>query len=151
VYLSGSAAMVLAAPLLALTFGLGVDGLIYATFLYYFVAWAVGTFLAFRFMHAALDLRSTVTILLVSAVALLATSLLPSAGSAPATFVSDIIVFFGFYITLAPLSRAVTKQDVDLLELTLSEPALVRKIASPLLRYERLLVDFGTKGRQQAD
>ena len=100
-------------------------------------------------MHAALDIRSTVTILLVSAVAFLATSFLPPTGSALATLVLNLVVFFGIYMTLAPLSRAITRQDLDLLELTLSEPALVGKIVSPLLRYERLLVGYRTKDRQQ--
>ena len=148
-FLTASVSLVLAAPLLALTLGLGVDGLIYANFLSDFVAWAVGTFLAFRFMHAALDIRSTGTILLVSVVAFLAASFLPPTGSALATLVLGLVVFFGIYVTLAPLSRAITRQDVDLLELTLSEPALIGKIASPLLRYERLLVSFRAEDRQQ--
>lgn len=148
-YLTSSVTLVLAAPLLALTSGLGVDGLIYATFLSGFAGWAVGTFLAFRFLHATLDIRSTVTILLVSVVASLAVSLLPPAGSALATIVVNLVVFFIMYMTLAPLSRAITRQDLDLLELTLSEPALVGKIVSPLLRYERLLVGYRTKDRQQ--
>ena len=148
-YLTGSVTLVLAAPLLALTAGMGVDGLIYATFLSYFVAWAVGTFLAFRFMHAVLDIRSTAVILVVSAVASLATSFLPPAGSALATLVVDIVVFFGVYMTLAPLSKAIGGEDLDLLELTLNEPALIGKIASPLLRYERLLVNLvSTEGKQ---
>ena len=148
-YLTASVTLFLAAPLLAYTAGLGVDGLIYATFLSVFIAWAVGTFLAFRFMHAALDIRSTGTILLVSAVAAIVTSLLPTAGSALATLVLDLVVFFGIYMTLTPLSRAITGQDLDLLELTLSEPAFAGKIASPLIRYERLLVNLvRTEGKQ---
>ena len=148
-YLTASVTLFLAAPLLAYTSGLGVDGLIYATFLSYFVAWAVGTFLAFRFMHAVLDIRSTGTILLASVIAFLATSFLPHAGSVLATLVVNLVVFFGIYMTLAPLLRAVSRQDVDLLELTLSEPAFIGKIASPILRYERFLVNLvRTEGKQ---
>ena len=145
---TASVTLVLAAPLLAYTAGLGVDGLIYANFLSDFVAWAVGTFLAFRFLHAALDIRSTATILLVSAAAALATALLPPTGSALATLLVNLVVFFGIYVTLAPLSRAITGGDLDLFELTLSEPALIGRIASPLLRYERMLVNFRRGGRQ---
>lgn len=148
-YLTASLTLVLAAPLLAITLGLGVDGLIYANFLSDLVAWAVGTFLAFRFMHASLDVRSTGTILLVSGAASLAVSFLPHAGSALASLIVNLVVFFGIYITLAPLSRAITRQDVDLLELTLSEPAFIRKIAAPLLSYEEFLVDLvRTEGKQ---
>lgn len=70
-------------------------------------------------------------------------------GTGLAAFVLDIVVFGGIYITLTPLLRAITKSDVDLLELTLSEPAIVGRIASPLLRYERLMVGLGTRDRQQ--
>lgn len=149
-YLTAAVTLALAAPLLALTWGVGVNGLIYATFLSYFVAWAVGTFLAFRFMHVVLDIRSTGTVLLVSAVAFLATSFLPPADSAFVTLIENFVVFFGIYVTLAPLSRAVTGEDLDLLELTLSEPAFMGKITSPLFRYERYLVGLRTRGRQQA-
>ena len=141
-YLTASATLVLAAPLLATTYGLGVDGLIYATFISYFVAWAVGTCLAYRFLHAALDIQSTVKILLVSVVSYVAVRILPTTASSVLTLATDIVVFFGVYITLTPLVRAITKTDLDLLELTLSEPAFIGKIASPLLRYERYLVDL---------
>ena len=148
-YVTATATLVLAAPLLSETFGLGVDGLIYATFTSYFVAWAVGTYLAYRFLHAALDIQSTVKILLVSLVSYAAVRILPAMASSILTLAADIVVFFGVYITLTPLVRAITGSDLDLLKLTLSGPAFVGKIASPLLRYERLLVDFGTKDRQQ--
>lgn len=149
-YLTASITLFLAAPLLAETYGLGVDGLIYATFLSYFVAWAMGTYLAYRYLHAALDIRSTVKILLVSAVSYVAVIVLPTTAYSLLTLAADVVVFFGIYITLTPLVRAITKSDLDLVELTLSEPAFIGKIASPLLRYERLLVGFRTEGRQQS-
>jgi O-antigen/teichoic acid export membrane protein len=149
-FLTASVTLVLAAPLLALTCGLGVNGLIYANFLSDFVAWAVGTFLAFRYLHAALDIRTTAMILVVSTVASLGTAILPPVGSAAATLVVDIVVFFGIYITLAPLSRAITGQDLDLLDVTLSEPAIIGKVAAPLLRYERFLANLvSTEGKRR--
>ncbi len=149
-YVAASATLVLAAPLLAETYGLGVDGLICATFLSYFVAWVVGTYLAYRFLHAALDIRSTAKILLVSAVSFAAVRILPVTTSSVLTLAADIVVFFGIYITLTPLVRAITQSDLNLIELTLSEPAFIGKIASPFLRYERLLVGVWENGRKQA-
>jgi 2-keto-3-deoxy-6-phosphogluconate aldolase len=64
------------------------------------------------------------------------------------TLVADFVVFFGIYITLTPLVRAVTKGDLDLVELTLTEPALLGRVASLFLRYERWLVGFGAEGKQ---
>jgi O-antigen/teichoic acid export membrane protein len=149
-FVTASVTLVLAAPLLALTANLGVDGLIYANFISDFVAWAVGTYLAFRFLHAALDIRSTVTILIVSAAAYLVTLYLPHPASALLALVANFVVFFGIYITLAPLSNAITGKDLDLLEVTLSEPALIGKVTSPFLRYERLLVNIRTGDQQKS-
>jgi O-antigen/teichoic acid export membrane protein len=148
-YLTASITLVLAAPLLAETYGLGVDGLIYAIFFSYFVAWAVGTYLAYSFLHAALDIQSTAKILLVSAVSYAAVKILPTSAYSLLTLVADIVVFFGIYITLTPLLRAITKGDLDIVELTLSEPAFIGKIASPFLRYERWLVGFRIVGGQE--
>jgi len=149
-YLTMSMTLFLIAPLLAETYGLGVDGLIYATFLSNFVAWAVGTYLAYKFLHAALDIQSTVKILLVTAVSYAAVRMLPTTTSSALTLAAYVIVFFGIYITLTPLVKAVTMSDLDLVEVTLSEPAFVSKVASPLLRYERLLMGFRAGDRQQA-
>jgi O-antigen/teichoic acid export membrane protein len=147
-YLTASITLFLAAPLLAETYGLGVDGLIYATFLSYFVAWAVGTYLAYNYLHAALDIQSTVKILLVSAVSYAAVRILPTTVHSLLTLVIDVVIFSGVYLTLTPLVGAITKSDLDLVELTVSEPAIIEKVASPFLHYERLLVGFRTRGRQ---
>jgi len=61
----------------------------------------------------------------------------------------DLVVFFGIYMTLAPLSRATTGQNLDLLELTLSEPALVGKIVSPLSA--RRVCSWASEKKQAAD
>lgn len=148
-YLASSTTLVLAAPLLAQTYGMGVDGLIYAFFISYFVAWAVGTYLAYRFLHAALDIQSTVKILLVSAVSYVAVIILPATAFSVLTLAADIVVFFGIYLTLTPLVRAITKSDLDLVEITLSEPVFVARIASPLLRYERWLMSVRARSGQQ--
>jgi O-antigen/teichoic acid export membrane protein len=150
-YLTSSVTMVLAAPLLATTYGLGVDGLIYAIFLSYFVAWAVGTYLAFRFLHAALDVLSSAKILAVSVVSYLVVSILPTTASSALTLAADLAVFFGIYVTLTPLTGAVTEAELDLLELTLREPEVLGKVASPLLRYERRLVGLGVGGNRKAN
>ncbi len=145
--LTSSASLFLAAPLLTITLGMGVEGLIIAIFISLFVAWAVGTFLAFEFFHAVLDLKSTGIILAVSVVSFLATSIVPTGDSALITLIINLAIFSGVYATLAPIAGAVTSKDLELLELTLSEPEALRKIVSPLLRYERLLINI----RRQVD
>jgi O-antigen/teichoic acid export membrane protein len=138
-YLVSSAAIFVAAPILAETYGLGVDGLIYTIFVSYLVAWGVGTYLADRFLHARLDILSTVKILAVSVVSYAIVTFLPLTSSTVVNLLADIVVFFGVYLTLTPLVRAIGPDDLDLMEISLSEPALVGKIASPFLLYLRFL------------
>ncbi|MBI3858890.1 MAG: oligosaccharide flippase family protein [Thaumarchaeota archaeon] len=139
-YLTASATLVIAAPLLALEYNLGVNGLIYANFLSDLVAWAAGTLLASKFLHANLDVRSAGAILGISALSGLATYAVSPSGPAAVAVIVNAVVFFGTYLTLAPLFKAINKGDLDLLEQTLREPALVGKIVSPVLRYEKFLV-----------
>jgi O-antigen/teichoic acid export membrane protein len=141
-YFTTSTSLVLAAVILATTFGLGVYGLILAIFLSDFVAWSVGTYMAYRFLHVTLDMLPTIKILLVSLASYVAVQAIPKMASPILALLVNIIVFFGVYITLAPFVRAISRNDLKLFEIIFSEPALIGRIASPLIRYERFLVDL---------
>jgi stage V sporulation protein B len=143
VYLGGAITLFICAPLLSIQFGLGVDGLIYATFISYFAAWATGTFLAEKYMHATLDLGANGAILLVSAISCAATILLPKvAFSSVLTLVLDLLVFFGLYLTLAPLAGAIRGTDLDTMEHAFKDLKFVESAFGILLRYERLLISI---------
>ena len=143
VYLGGAITLLVFAPLLAILFGLGVDGLIYATFLSYFAAWATGTFLAERYMHATMDFKANGAILLVSAISYAATILFPRVPfSNVLTLVLDLVVFFGLYLTLAPLAGAVNKTDIATMEYTFKDLKFVNVIARLIFRYERFLTSL---------
>ena len=143
VYLGGAITLFVLAPLFSIQFGFGVYGLIYAIFLSYFAAWATGTFLAERYMHATLDLKANGAILLVSAISCAATILLPKiAFSSVLSLLLDLLVFFGLYLTLAPLAGAIRGTDLDTMEHTFKDLKVVKDVFGLLLRYERLMLSI---------
>jgi stage V sporulation protein B len=142
----GAVTLMVAAPLFSLTFGLGVDGLIYAIFLSFFVAWAVGTFLADRYMDARLDLWANLGILIASVVSYGATIFFPSVPSSNVlTLVVDFVLFAVVYLTLAPLLRAVKMDDLEIMQHSFSGLGILSKAFGVLLRYERFLLSLGGK------
>jgi len=149
VYLGGALTLLISAPLLAIEYGLGVDGLILANFLSYLAAWVVGTVLAKRNMNATLDMRANAAILLVSVISYLGTVLASGAHLSMAlTFLLDLIVFLGLFLTLAPLSGAVNKVDVETMEYTFKDLRALNFIVGPLLWYERLVLSVRNRSTQ---
>ena len=141
VYASGAVTLVIGAPLLAIWADLGVDGVIYAIFLSYFVAWAVGTYLADRYMKARLDLRANGAILVSSVVSFLATAGLSIPfsiiHSTLLQLVLDLVVFALVYLSLAPLTGAINGKDLDIIEHTFKDLKGVNRLSGILLRFER--------------
>ena len=141
VYLSGAVTLFISAPMLAILFGLGVNGLISATFLSFLVAWVVGTILAERYMQATLDLKANGAILLISVISFAVTIVIPEiAFSSLLTLLLDLLVFFGLFLTLAPLAGAVNRTDLDTMEYIVKDLKFVKYAFSFLLRYERLML-----------
>lgn len=137
----GALTLAAAAPLLSLTFGLGVDGVIYATLLSLLVAWGIGTVLADKFMQARLDMKANGAILLSSLVAYAATILLPNIPlSNVLTLATNLVLFSFVYLTLAPLSRAIKSSDLRIMEHSLSGMGVLSKAFGLLLRYQRFLL-----------
>jgi len=143
VYASGALALVVGAPLFSIYLGFGIYGIIYATFASLFTAWAVGTFLADRYMGARLDVRANVAIIAVSALSYLATAFLPTvAHSSVASLLLDLVVFFGIYLTLAPVAGAVNSRDLDVMEHAFKDLRVVGRFFRALVRYERLMLSI---------
>jgi stage V sporulation protein B len=135
--------LVLCAYLLSVQFDYGVYGLIYATFLSYFVAWLVGTVLAARIMGATLDMRANGAILVVSAVSYVVTTSLPPVASSNAlSLLVDFLVFFGLYVTLAPVANAVNVRDLDVMEHAFIDLRIFGSLFALLLRYERWMLSL---------
>jgi O-antigen/teichoic acid export membrane protein len=135
--------LVVLAPLMSIEFGFGVDGLIYSVFISNFVGWAVGVTLAFTRMGATMDSRHIGAILLVSVLSAACTYFFPRVPfSNVLTLLVYVIVYFGVYLTLAPLARAINKWDVDMLETTFKNLGFINEIISPLFKYERFLTSL---------
>lgn len=143
VYLSGAGTLLVCAPLLSIQFGLGVNGLIYASFLSYFAAWVIGTILAARYMNATLDLKANGAILIVSTVSYAMTLVVPKVPfSNLLNLLLDLVVFFGLYLTLTPIAGVVKKLDIDIMDSAFRDLPLVGPFFRLLLRYERLVLSL---------
>ncbi len=143
VFASGAATLAVGSTLLSYNLGFGIEGIIYAYFASYLVAWAVGTFLAWKYMGASLDLKANAAIIAITAVAYLATASLPLvAHSSVASLLLDALVFFGIYLTLAPIAGAVTKQDLDVIGHAFSDLKVVGGAFALLIRYEAMVLSL---------
>jgi len=143
VFLGGAFTLLIFAPLLAIQAGLGVDGLIFANFLSYLAAWVVGTILAKRYLNATLDMKANAAILLVSVISYLGTVLIQGVTSSMVlTLILDLLVFFGLFLTLAPLAGAVNRADVETMEYAFRDLRGVNIVVDLLFRYERLVLSI---------
>lgn len=150
-YLVAAAALAVAAPLLSVGLGYGVDGLIYSLFASYLTALVFGVVVARRYMKATLGLRQIMGILAASVVSGGITSVLPTvAGSSVLSLILDVAVFFGVYLTLAPAFGVIGDSDMYTLRLTLGELKVVGRLASPVLRYEGLVISLTRKVRKSS-
>jgi O-antigen/teichoic acid export membrane protein len=131
------------APLLGISAGLGIPGLIYSVLVSNIVGAVVGLWLASKYLQSRMDLRSALSILVASVVSYLAVLALQSAaaslGNAP-VLVLDICVFSLVYLTVAPLVRAVGPDDVRTLEVATGGLGRFSGVIGLVLRYEALIL-----------
>jgi O-antigen/teichoic acid export membrane protein len=140
-YATGLAAAVLfgAAPLLAVSSGLDVTGLILALLVSNSTLAAVGLYLVRRHKLGGTGWRTASATLIASLAGLIACLALPPIGHHVIMLGVKILLFGGIYLTLAPVLGAVDEADVDRLALSLGGVSSLRSLASPFLKYERML------------
>jgi O-antigen/teichoic acid export membrane protein len=140
-YATGSASLVLIglAPLLAVYWGLGVDGLIYSVLLSNAALAVVGLFFIRRRRLGVTDWRSSAATLAASLLAFGAAWILPGFGHQIYLLVVKFAVFTAVYLTAAPLLGALTPADVDRLDASLKDVTLVGKLVAPIAAYEKYL------------
>ncbi len=145
-YLVAAAVLAFAAPFLSIGLRFGVDGLIYAIFVSYLIALVFAAILAKRRMQATIGVHQMIGVLTASVVPGAIVSILPAVdGSNLLSLIVDFAVFFGFYLTLAPAIGVIGASDIYTLNLTLGELKFVGRVASPVLRYEKLVISL-TRG-----
>jgi O-antigen/teichoic acid export membrane protein len=148
-YATGAAAVVLfgAAPLLGVSIGLDVTGLILALFASNLSLTALGLYLVHRRKLGATGWRAALATLAASMVAFGTCLALPSIGHEIIMLGVKIVLFSGIYLTLAPLFGAVDEIDVERLAESIREVSVLRSLTSPFLKYQRILV---TRTRKRA-
>lgn len=140
VYATRAVSVVVLAPLLALSFGLGIPGIIYAYFASYSLSSLSGAVLAKK-EGSSVAARSLLAMLFASAVSYLASFWIPEFVRLTAVaLLAQLAVFFMVFVTLVPLLEALDGPDLDTLERSLGHLWLVGPFASLFLRYERALL-----------
>jgi O-antigen/teichoic acid export membrane protein len=140
-YLAGTVLILVAAPLLALELGLGVNGLIYALLASNLGSLALGLGLARRSLSATADLRSVAMILVSAAVSAAMIFFIPVIQSRALTLGLQLVVFAAAYLTLAPIFRAIGREDVGRLRLVLGEIRAIRLVTGWIFGYEMFIID----------
>jgi O-antigen/teichoic acid export membrane protein len=146
----GMAAVILfvAAPLLALSSGLAVTGLILALLVSNASLAGIGLYLVHRNRLGATGWRSALATLAASVVALAACLFLPAIGHPTVMLVVKFVVFAAIYLTLAPPFGAVDGADLDRLAESIREVSFLFVLASPFLSYERFCARLRHRGAQ---
>lgn len=140
-YLVNSILIVIAAPLLALQLGLAVNGLIYALLVSNLGGLVLGLALARRSLSASADLRSVAMILLSSVISAAVVFFLPVFSSRALTLLLQLVAFVACYLTLAPILRGISRDDVGRLKLVLGEMKVIGVLSGWVLRYEMVIIE----------
>ncbi len=145
-YLTGAVVTLVLAPALSVYLQLGVDGLIYSLAASYLVSTVFGAAFAAKYMKAGLDVRSTALILLSSVLSYVGTYFILAVHfSNILSLLFSAVAFFGLYITLAPLTRAINESDLSVLESSLGEIRVVGKLVGQIARYARFVISIGKR------
>lgn len=133
----GAVVLFASAPLLAITLGLGVDGVIYGILLSNLVTTLVGLYL-YRLEFAALiDLKAAASTLVAGGISFALCYLVPAFSSNLLILIAKLALFSVAYLTIAPLLRAVTYDYLDTLGEALEEMPVLNRPIRVLIAYEK--------------
>jgi len=137
----GAVSLVVGGPALAISFHLGVEGIIYALLLSNVLSTALGLGISVKHLHAQVLFKPLVSIVVSCffasvAVVLLPTTRLPSA----LNLVLDIATFVFVYLTIAPLMKAINEGDASRLQAATEGIGFAGGILKLVLDYEKWLL-----------
>ncbi|HEV2390655.1 MAG TPA: oligosaccharide flippase family protein [Nitrososphaerales archaeon] len=133
----GAAALFASAPALAINLSLGVDGVIYSLLLSNLVATLAGLYL-FRLEFASMiDFRAAASTLVAGGISFVLCYLVPAFDSNLLVLVVKLAVFSLAYLTIAPLLRAVTYDDLNTVGEALGEMPVLKRPIRLLIAYEK--------------
>ncbi len=145
--LAGAATVIVLAPVLGVILGLGVDGLILSLIISNLLSSLIGVYFAKKYADARIDYRIGARIFVASYVCFGALFFLSMLGFGK--YVSlpiDILAFFGLYLTLVPVLRVVSKEDLNRLKISASGLGFISKVLNPILWYENFLIEKTIRG-----
>lgn len=135
----GAAVLFASAPVLAISLSLGVDGVIYGLLLSNLVATLVGLYL-FRLEFASLiDFKAAASTLAAAAISFGLCYLVPAFSSNLLILIVKLALFSLAYLTIAPLLRAVSYEDLETVGEALGEMPVLKRPIRVLIAYEKLL------------
>jgi O-antigen/teichoic acid export membrane protein len=153
-YSIGSATLVLLvlAPVLGESAGLGVDGTIYAILISNVILTLVGLMFFWRLFSATVSLRPLAATLCSGVVSFVLTYLLPSFPSDLLTLIEKLVVFGAVYFTLGPSLGAVNRSDLEFVQKAIGDMRFVARMLSPFLEYQKRVADLvrGSNGEGRA-
>lgn len=129
------------APALSIGLGIGVPGLIYSILAANLIGVSVGLYLGRRHFAAQIDVKATLSILASSILAFLAVVPLETSHfDGVVLLLAEIAIFVAVYLTAAPILRALTTQDLEVLESAVAGLGRFKSLVLPILGYERFVI-----------
>jgi O-antigen/teichoic acid export membrane protein len=120
---------------------IGPYGLIYAVIISDIITCIVGLYLASHYLHATIDYKSSLSILLTAVICFAVIYVLPvlRIPSVP-LLILDVVIFTMLYLTLSPLLHNIDHEDVLRLKSATMELGIVSKIIEIVLDYEDWII-----------
>lgn len=136
---------------------LGVNGLLYSLIISNIAPTIFGLFIADKYLRARADYINLIKILVVSLlcfgfVYLLSTLVFSGISSfvfSLIAFFVELLVFFGLYLTMVPLFRAVGREDITRLKTSSYGLKVLSKFMHPILNYEEFLIEHIDKATSE--
>jgi len=142
VAICGAATIFILAPFLGVTLGLGPVGVTYSMLIANLVSITASLYCAKRFAGAQVDYRTVSRIYLASYFGYLVLYLFSFLGFGDfVSLIGDIVLFGISYLTLVPVMRVISREDLNRLSDSSAGHGLISKIMSPIFRYVRYLLD----------
>jgi O-antigen/teichoic acid export membrane protein len=141
IQLASSLVILSLAPALELE-GWGIPGVLYSLIAASVFSAIVGTYLVRHYLNTSIDFGAAARIFLTSDICFLTIYVLQmfTHFSHVLTLSTDFIVYFGIYLTLLPIMRAVTLGDFERLKEATGSLGAIKKIMDLLLGYEIYLM-----------
>ena len=134
----GAAVLFIAAPILAINLNLGVDGVIYGLLLSNLTTSVVGVYLFHLEFTSWIDFKAAASTLAAGVVSFGLCYLVTGLNSNLLLLVLKLAVFSISYLTLAPLLRAVSYDDLNTLGTALGEMPVLKRPIRVIIAYEKL-------------